>query len=58
MGVQDRNDIPDNITFFRLAEATNVPGEHGVSEAHLIVIHSMQRIQTDLEVQGGQGKQK
>ena len=58
MGVRDRDDILDNITFFRLAEVTNVLGEQGVSEAQLILIHSKQRIQTNLEVQGGQGKQK
>ena len=55
MEVRDRDCIPDSITFFRLAEATNVPGEQDVSKAQLMLIHSNQRIQTNLEVQGDRG---
>jgi len=52
MGVRDRDDILDNITFFRLAEVTNVLGEQGVSEAQLILIH-LNEVTTVEEIHGG-----
>jgi hypothetical protein len=53
--MRDRDDITNSITFLRLAKATDIPGEQGINEALLIVIHSNKKYNRKT---GEQGKQR